>query len=49
MLHPLQVADVWDSIAVVDLGNQQRGARAGACLVALDIAGAFNNVRHDYT
>ena len=42
------LADVQDSIAVVDLGNQQRGARVGACLVALDIAGSFNNVRHDY-
>ncbi|KAK3908766.1 Transposon TX1 uncharacterized 149 kDa protein [Frankliniella fusca] len=58
LLHPLQVrggggrtmhaalADIRDCIAVVDTANRQPRTKVGACLVALDIAGAFNNVTH---
>lgn len=60
ILHPMQVrggssrnmhgalCDVRDAIAVVDMANRQRGSRVEACLVALDISGAFNNIKHTF-
>ncbi|KAE8745526.1 hypothetical protein FOCC_FOCC007789, partial [Frankliniella occidentalis] len=59
MLHPMQVqsgsdrtmhgalADIRDLISVVDEANRQRGSKVGACMVSVDIAGAFNNPRAD--
>lgn len=60
MLHPMQVqrgsdrtmhgalVDIRDAISIVGTANSQKGVSTGACLVSIDIAGAFNNVLHGY-
>ncbi|KAK3922571.1 Transposon TX1 uncharacterized 149 kDa protein [Frankliniella fusca] len=42
------LTDLRDAVAAVDLANRQRGSKTAACLVSVDFAGAFNNVRHEY-
>lgn len=40
--------DLRDALAAVHLQSRDKDSTAAACMVSLDIAGAFNTVRHDY-